>query len=149
MKKIATVLMPVISVDRRSQRPLHRQIYDAFRAAILRGELRSAQQVPSTRLLARELGISRIPVVGAYEELLSEGYFESRTGAGTFVSRSLPEKLTMCDAEATRSRPARVNARPASQRSAALPLIDTSPWIMGKGAFSIAQWAHENFPTPI
>jgi transcriptional regulator, GntR family len=91
MKKASAALVPILSVDRKSERSLHRQIYDAFRNAILRGELRSGQQVPSTRLLAQELGISRTLAHSAYEELLSEGYFESRVGAGTFVSRSLPE----------------------------------------------------------
>lgn len=103
MKKAPTALIPVITVDRRSNRALHRQIYDAFRHAILRGELGSGQQVPSTRLLSKELGISRIPLIAAYEELLSEGYFESRKGSGTYVSRSLPEKLTMCEPSAART----------------------------------------------
>ena len=117
MKRASTAVDPVISVDRRAKQPLHRQIYHAYRSAILRGELRSAQQVPSTRLLARELGISRIPVISAYEELLSEGYFESRTGAGTFVSRSLPETLATLDADATRAQAVSTRARPISKRS--------------------------------
>ena len=66
MKKISATVTPLIAVDRKAERPLHRQIYDAYRTAILRGDLRSGQQVPSTRLLAEELGVSRIPVVGAY-----------------------------------------------------------------------------------
>lgn len=148
MNKIATALIPLITVDRQADRPLHRQIYDAFRAAILRGELRSAQQVPSTRVLARELGVSRIPVVGAYEELLSEGYFESRTGSGTFVSRSLPEKLTLCEPDASQAQSAQA-ARAGSQRSDALPPLDNSPWLLGKGAFSVGQLAYDHFPIQI
>lgn len=146
MRKISTALMPLITVDRKSPRSLHRQIYEGFRAAILRGELRSGQQVPSTRLLAKELAVSRIPVIGAYEELLSEGYFESRTGAGTFVSRSLPEKLTLCEGDAGPSAPSRTRARQSSRRSAALPPIDKSPWMLGRGPFSIAHLAYDEFP---
>ena len=40
--------------------------------------------------LAAELGISRIPVLQAFEQLLAEGYFESRRGAGTFVAGVAP-----------------------------------------------------------
>jgi GntR family transcriptional regulator/MocR family aminotransferase len=149
MDKIATALVPLISVDRHADRPLHRQIYDAFRAAILRGDLRSAQQVPSTRVLARELGVSRIPVVGAYEELLSEGYFESRTGSGTFVSRSLPEKLTLCEPGAASSPAMQSRTRSGSQRSDALAPIDNAPWLLAKGAFSVGQLAYEHFPIQV
>ena len=89
MSKVAATFSLVISVDRKSARPLHRQIYDAFRSMIVAGGLSSGQQIPSTRTLASELGISRIPILNAYGQLLAEGYFEARVGAGTFVCRSL------------------------------------------------------------
>jgi GntR family transcriptional regulator/MocR family aminotransferase len=70
-------------------RPLYAQIYDGYRAAILEGRLRAGQRIPSTRALARELGISRLPVLTAFEQLLHEGYLEGRTGSGTFVASSI------------------------------------------------------------
>jgi GntR family transcriptional regulator/MocR family aminotransferase len=149
MKRISTVVDPIISIDRRSSKPLHRQIYDGFRGAILRGELRGAQQVPSTRLLAQELGISRIPVISAYEELLSEGYFESRVGAGTFVSRSLPELLTVCEPTTARLQASPANARPVSKRGGAVTPIDRSAWVVSKGAFAIGQPAYDQFPVHV
>ena len=79
----------MIVAHRKGDKPLHRQIYDAFRAMVLEGRLQAGQQVPSTRVLADELGISRIPVLDAYAQLLAEGYIESRSGAGTFVAISL------------------------------------------------------------
>ena len=79
-----------ISVDRRARKPLHQQIYDSFRHRIIRRELRAGELVPSSRWLARELRVSRLPVLNAYAQLLAEGYFESRVGAGTFVATSLP-----------------------------------------------------------
>src|SRR6266487_4655766 len=79
----------LMAVDRRSARPLYQQIYDTFRRRITRGELRPGHAVPSTRELARELRVSRLPVLNAYAQLLAEGYLESRAGAGTFVARSL------------------------------------------------------------
>jgi GntR family transcriptional regulator/MocR family aminotransferase len=90
MKKSAGGLSPLLRVDRGSSRPLHAQIYAGFRTAILDRSLRAGERIPSTRTLARELGVSRIPALNAYSQLLAEGYFESRTGAGTFVSSSLP-----------------------------------------------------------
>src|SRR5262245_54697891 len=90
VKRVAAGLVPAIAVDRVSGKPLYRQLYEGYRDAILEQRLRGGQRLPSTRSLAAELGISRIPVLGAFEQLVAEGYFESRVGAGTFVSRSLP-----------------------------------------------------------
>lgn len=149
MKRTPSVIDPLISIDRRSSKPLHRQIYEGFRSAILRGELRCAQQVPSSRLLAQELGISRIPVISAYEELLSEGYFESRVGAGTFVSRSLPESLTTCEPSSARAPATAIKARPVSRRGSAVTPLDLSAWVLGKGAFAVGQPAYDQFPVHI
>src|SRR4029079_11736850 len=70
----------------RGRGPIHRQIYDGIRNAIVTGLLRAGQRIPSTRGLANELGISRLPVLTAYEQLLHEGYLQGRIGSGTFVS---------------------------------------------------------------
>jgi GntR family transcriptional regulator/MocR family aminotransferase len=101
MRTVGNALTPVIAVDREAAKPLHRQIYDAYLGAIGARNLGAGQQVPSTRRLASELGISRIPVLNAYSQLLAEGYLESRSGSGTFVSRSMPEQLTSVDPVAT------------------------------------------------
>jgi GntR family transcriptional regulator/MocR family aminotransferase len=82
-----------LPVDRASGVPLHRQIYGGLRRAILDGLLRPGQRVPSTRALAEELGVSRLPVLTAYDQLLHEGYLGSRMGSGTFVSGALPDDL--------------------------------------------------------
>src|ERR1700677_767982 len=92
-KKPTGAVVPMIAVHRNSEKPLHRQIYDALRAMILERRLQPGQQIPSTRALAGELRISRIPVLGAYAQLLAEGYIESRSGAGTFVTSSLSDQF--------------------------------------------------------
>jgi GntR family transcriptional regulator / MocR family aminotransferase len=79
-------------VNRKSSKPLYRQIYDSFRDLVVQGSLVSGQQIPSTRTLAKELGISRFPVLNAYAQLLGEGYFEGHIGSGTVVSSSLPDQ---------------------------------------------------------
>src|SRR5580704_10156060 len=91
MRRSPDGLGPVVTLDRRKARPIHRQLYDGYREAIVDGRLRPGQRIPSTRTVAQDLGISRIPAVTAFAQLLAEGYVESRVGAGTFVSASLPD----------------------------------------------------------
>lgn len=76
-----------------SSTPLYRKIYEAIRAAILSGEFTSKMRLPSTRILAQNLGVSRITIINAYEQLFAEGYLEGQTGAGTFVASKLPDEL--------------------------------------------------------
>jgi GntR family transcriptional regulator/MocR family aminotransferase len=146
MKRIASGVSPVIAVNRRAAKPLHRQIYDAFRTNIIRRNLRAGQAVPSTRTLAIELSVSRIPVLNAYAQLLAEGYFESRAGAGTFVSSLLPGQLFECAQTGAAAKSALAGSRRASQRSAMLPRFKNAPWIYGRGAFGIGQMSLEYFP---
>ena len=70
---------------------LYDQICTALKARILSGGLRPGAQLPSSRTLAQDLGVSRNVVLLAYDTLLAEGYTEARQGAGTFV-RSLAAK---------------------------------------------------------
>ena len=89
--------------------PIYRQVYDGLRHAILDGRLRPGQRIPSTRSLAADLGVSRLPVLSAYEQLLHEGYLTGRTGSGTFVSKDLPDDLLRA--------PALTRLTPVGQRS--------------------------------
>jgi len=73
MKRSAFI--PPITLNRRG-RPLYRQLYDWFRAAIIEGKIRPGQRLPSTRSMAAELRISRISILNAYEQLQSEGYLK-------------------------------------------------------------------------
>ena len=82
-----------LSLDRSAADPLHRQLYEQVRDMVLEGRLPAGGRLPSTRTLASELRCSRNTVVTAFEQLLAEGYLEGQTGAGTFVSRVLPEEL--------------------------------------------------------
>ncbi|HEX3435301.1 MAG TPA: PLP-dependent aminotransferase family protein [Pseudacidobacterium sp.] len=144
MSDVSAGILPVIAIDRQASHPLHRQIYDGFRAAVLRNDLRPGQQIPSSRALAIELKISRFPVLDAYSQLLAEGYFESRVGSGTFISSSLPQQRVLIPHNS--SNPKRANSRPVSHRSLVLPGFEQSPWGRGWGAFGIHQPALEHFP---
>lgn len=92
-KRYAAALLGTLALDRTSEEPLYRQLYFAIREAILEGRLRPGTRLPSTRSLATDLDVSRNTVVIAFDQLLAEGYVEGRTGAGTYVSATLPEDL--------------------------------------------------------
>jgi len=143
--KLQGALAPVIAVNRKNTVPLHRQIYDAFRAMILERRLQPGQQIPSTRTLAGDLGISRIPALDAYAQLLAEGYIESRHGAGTFVTRLLPDQhpIPKPATGIARSIPTRMAISRAARR---LPARNASPWVGGTGPFSVGQLAYDHFP---
>lgn len=139
-------LVPIIQIDRRAREPLHRQIYNAYRKAIVGRTLRPKERVPSTRTLASELGLSRIPVLNAYAQLLAEGYFEARVGAGTVISSTLPDQV-MLPHSAPRLQVGKT-APPTSANPVALPSTQSIlPWLSGRrSAFSPGQPALDRFP---
>jgi len=79
MKRSPEGVGPTVTLDRRLRRPLHCQLYDGYREAILDGRLRPGQRLPSTRILAEELHISRAP---EREIELARNFF-STTAPGT------------------------------------------------------------------
>jgi GntR family transcriptional regulator/MocR family aminotransferase len=137
--------IPFVAVE--AGRPLYAQIYDGYRKAILEGRLRAGQRIPSTRALARELGISRLPVLTAFEQLLHEGYLEGRTGSGTFVASSIHD---MQDATALAERlPSR---RSQAKRRAAVPPASPARVVAAQpelGAFRVSLPALDHFPQKI
>ena len=84
------VLLSAIEADPAASRPLYRQLYLQLRKAVLSGELAPETRLPSTRELARQLGLSRTTVVNTFEQLIADGYLAAREGAGSFVTSRLP-----------------------------------------------------------
>ena len=82
-----------IGIDRDDREPLQSQIARQIRALVLNGRLKPQAKLPSTRALAEELDVARATIVEAYEQLLGEGYIETRSGSGTRVAAELPEAL--------------------------------------------------------
>lgn len=78
-----------IKLERQSMISLGRQIFETIRQRILSGEITQGETLPSTRELARGLGVSRNTVCEAYDMLLTEGYITSRQGASTRVTAGL------------------------------------------------------------
>jgi GntR family transcriptional regulator/MocR family aminotransferase len=90
--------------------PLHRQLYEALRRAMLDGTLGAGERLPSSRDLAQDLQLSRNTVVAAINQLSVEGYLASRVGSGTYVNDSVP-----------RAAPGRNGRRPAPRASVPAP----------------------------
>jgi GntR family transcriptional regulator/MocR family aminotransferase len=152
MKRVSTSFLPPIALESRKKVPIYRQLYEWFRRAILGGQLRPGQRVPSTRTLAAELKVSRIPVSGAYEQLHGEGYFETFAGAGTCVARSIPDDSLnpavgkVSDASRQVS-PSKVPRR--ISRRVALLRLAPQTWSNKLVAFRVSLPALEHFPAGV
>ena len=69
--------------------PLHGQLTRALKSAMFAGTVHVGSRLPPTRLLARELGVSRNTVLAAYEQLRAEGFVDGRVGSGSYVTPPL------------------------------------------------------------
>lgn len=94
-----------LSLDKQAALPLFRQLYSALRTAILEGRLEGGTRLPPTRLLARELHISRNTIVNAFEQLIAEGYLEGKMGSGTYIAHVLPEEVLQVKVRVSTSPP--------------------------------------------
>lgn len=153
MKRTPATYLPPITLQDRGGIPIYQQLYDWFRQAITAGQLRPGQRVPSTRNLAAELKISRMPVLGAFEQLHSEGYLETFLGAGTCVSRSIPlDTLSPATAQARKGLHETVEnrgPRRMSRRGVALTRAPAQTWLDNLGAFRVSLPALDHFPISI
>ncbi|HEX5830992.1 MAG TPA: winged helix-turn-helix domain-containing protein, partial [Gemmatimonadaceae bacterium] len=83
----------LLPLDPAAPRPLHRQLYDGLRDAILAGRLLPGARLPSTRTLAADLRVARTTVSLAFDQLRVEGYVVGRRGGGTRVRDTVPDAL--------------------------------------------------------
>jgi GntR family transcriptional regulator/MocR family aminotransferase len=106
-----------VALDRACGMPLARQLASGVRDQVLAGSLPVGSRLPSTRALARDLGVSRGVTEQAYDQLAAEGWLESRRGSGTYVAAGAAPR--------PRHRPSQ--ARPVGD---GLVRLDTgTPWI--------------------
>ncbi len=117
-----TAFSPAITFDSLSPLPLYRQLYNWLRESILNGQLAAGTRLPSTRSLASELAVSRNTVLIAFEQLLAEGYVEGKVGAGTYVTRTLPDEILQANRGNIRS-----DAAARSDGVPPQPIMDQSP----------------------
>ena len=75
-----------IVVSNKASRPLYEQISSQIKAAIISGELKTGEAIPSVRSLAKSLHISILTVQKAYATLQEDGFIETTAGKGCYVS---------------------------------------------------------------
>ncbi len=126
MDETSQPLELLLSVSRNGTQTLGAQIEDQVRTAIRDGVLRAGTQVPSTRDLARQLGVSRRIAVDAYAQLAAEGYLTLRQGARPHVSES-----------ATTAEPSAV---PEAVPALPLPRYDFRPSVPDVSTFPRTAW---------
>jgi GntR family transcriptional regulator / MocR family aminotransferase len=130
----------LIRIDRDSGQPLRSQLEAAIRSAIREGRLAVGERLPSSRELARDLGVSRGLVQECYGQLLSEGYLDSRVGSATRVAAEagpVPAG-TVSASTAGATMPAAAARRPAARP----PLIaDFKSGVPDLASFPRGDWA--------
>ncbi|MEA2448707.1 MAG: GntR family transcriptional regulator / MocR family aminotransferase [Thermoleophilaceae bacterium] len=110
----------LLGLDRADSRSLRGQLEAELREAIRSGRLHAGTALPSSRALARELGVSRGVVVEAYSQLAAEGYLHARQGAATRVASVAAPRAPVAPAPAWDA-PVRHDFRPQVPDLAAFP----------------------------
>ena len=100
----------LLRLDRDSDQPLRSQLETGLRDAIRDGRLQPGERLPSSRELARELGVSRGLVQECYGQLLSEGYLDSHVGSATRVAARAYPAASAASAASAAARPAAADA---------------------------------------
>jgi GntR family transcriptional regulator / MocR family aminotransferase len=117
----------LIPLDRAGPEPLRTQLERGLREAIRTERLRAGERLPSTRELARGLGISRGMVVDCFDQLQAEGYLVARAGSATRVS-------------STAQAPAPRTPQPLAAAARRLE-VDFVPAVPDLGSFPRTDWA--------
>ncbi|WP_233842807.1 PLP-dependent aminotransferase family protein [Dyella sp. 2HG41-7] len=148
MKRLPAGFLPSVALDTGSDVPMYDQLSEWFRRAIIDGRLRPGQRVPSTRSLAKELDISRIPVLSAYEQLFAEGYLETFIGAGTCVARAIPDEVLKPANAAEYASPKHASQSAPRKVAQRVDGLRTPPqtWANNQGAFRVGLPAIDHFP---
>ena len=89
VKYPAGTLLLDLKIEKGPGKTVSSQLQLALRDMILSGRLEPGERLPSSRTLARELGVSRTTTIDVYERLTAEGLITSKVGAGSFVSTAI------------------------------------------------------------
>lgn len=92
-RKSSGISLSGIDLDSSLDVPLYSQLYKGISEMILSGLLKIGDQIPSSREISEELNLSRSTVTHTLELLLSEGFIESHTRSGTYVSREIAAEI--------------------------------------------------------
>jgi GntR family transcriptional regulator / MocR family aminotransferase len=119
----------------------------ALREAVRSGRLAAGTALPSSRALARDLGMARNTIVEAYGQLVAEGWLASRHGAGTWVADRVEPAVPAQPARpASPVRAIRYDLRPGTPDVAAFP---RTAWLAAaRRALTVAPAAHLSYTHP-
>jgi len=87
----------IVEFDNSSEYPLYIQLYRSIRNDIISGAMSEGEKLPSLRIIAHNLGISITTAQLAYNQLLVEGYIESKPQSGYYVSQVISSKEEEAD----------------------------------------------------
>jgi GntR family transcriptional regulator/MocR family aminotransferase len=124
-----------INIDKKSDRPLMRQLYEQIKDLILDGQLAPAEKLPSTRQLATDLGISRSTVLEAYNQLIAEGYLIGNHGSGTVVASGIAV-FSSPPETAVKKR----GATATTAKASATAVIDFQSGVIDSSQFPRSEW---------
>jgi GntR family transcriptional regulator/MocR family aminotransferase len=108
----------LLALDRRDPEPLRSQLEGQLREAIRTGRLRAGERLPSSRELARELGLSRGLVQDCYGQLQAEGYLSTQVGSATRVAVGAATEIAQARAAQPGAAAARAATAPAGPAQA-------------------------------
>jgi GntR family transcriptional regulator/MocR family aminotransferase len=151
MKSPAGLLLSGIELDRANSIPLYRQLYLQIRKQILSGRIQGGVRLPSTRTLSKELSLSRITILNAFDQLIAEGFLASRTGAGTYVGNEW-ESRGIADDDSQRQPPrlSDLSQSVLSLRSNHFRGVSYADWAAGSPtSFLPSHSAYDAFPQHI
>jgi len=88
------LLTDIARLSQLGRLPLHRQLYESLRRAILDGRVGAGERLPSSRELSQDLALISYIEMTALSQLTVEGYLVSQMGSGTFVADQVPQRVT-------------------------------------------------------
>ena len=148
--KLPLEAIHTISLEPGSDEPLYLQLYSEIRDAVLHRRFPPGAKLPSSRAFAEALGISRNTVVTAYDQLTDEGFLVRRTGSGSYVADTLPDRFLRAEGarEQRGTRPPNIGLSGRGRRIARLsrraPPAGIRPFAPGLPDFSalpLDQWS--------
>lgn len=121
----------LIPLDPQAKKPMYEQIYAFIRQEIRSGGLQAGERLPSTRVLAAHLKVSRSTTQMAFEQLLAEGYIEARPCRGYFVTHT---------EELMEAGPQTEGEMETSEEEETGYFVDFSPWGIDLESFPYNVW---------
>lgn len=135
----------MIDLQGEERTPLYEKIYEYIKSEITEGRIPVGEKLPSTRLLSRNLGVSRSTVELAYDQLLAEGYIRSEACRGFFVCDVAELYQIRTSGKETGIDKAEQPGQVVRERSAwNMPEIDFSPYAVDTSSFPFQVWRKLN-----